>query len=326
MAERERVVRISHHAAQRTFLDRRVACLQHRLDQPRLGVSGNGGHELRDPASFGREACDARYHGIANRAGYLPGRRGEEFRQVEGIAAGRGIQAGSRAPECLRELGYRRLRQCCQRQPFHGLTRQKSDRNLQRMPRVNLIGAVGGDQQRARAADAAAEILHEVEGGVICPMHVFHDQHDRLAGTLEHIDRSCENPLAVGALRHRLEQRTAHLATDIGERPERLRRGQRIARAPQHAYGIATPAYELADHRGLADAGLAGDQHHATFAGRAYLVPACQLCELLIAFEQQHRDCLVTWMSSVFLRRWLLWVRYSQKIGRCTDVGRWRAP
>ena len=50
---------------------------------------------------------------------------------------------------------------------------------------------------------------------------------------------------------------------DVEQRPERPRRVQRVARAPQDA----TTVGEGADERGLADAGLAADQDQP--AGRA---------------------------------------------------------
>src|SRR5689334_17590429 len=59
----------------------------------------------------------------------------------------------------------------------------------------------------------------------------------------------------------RLGCRTDPEACGVRERAERARREQLVARSPQHPCVLA--GAERADQRRLADAGLAGDQHHA---------------------------------------------------------------
>ena len=137
-------------------------------------------------------------------------------------------------------------------------------------------------------------------------MHVLDHHHHRLAGPPELIDRGGEYAVAVRAVRHRLEQCAANLAADIGERSQRLRRGQWIARPPQDANARATPTRELPDDCGLADAGLTGDQHHAAALAFARLLPASQLRELSITFEKQHDDRLLASVSNAFPAQRLL--------------------
>jgi len=157
-------------------------------------------------------------------------------------------------------------------------------------------------------------------------MHVLDNQHHGLPGPLELIDRGGEYAVAVRALRHRLKQCAANLAADIGQRSQRLRRGQRIARAPKQANASATPAHELPDEGGLADPSLTGNQHDAAATGLARLLPARQLRELSLTLEKRHDDCLLTGMSDVFPARRLLWVRRGTKMGYGTHGSRSGAP
>ena len=157
------------------------------------------------------------------------------------------------------------------------------------MTGVNLVTAVSHDQHGARARDAPPEILHQVERGVVRPVHVLDDEDEGLPGTLELIDHGGEDALAVRALGHGVEQCTACLAAHVAQWPERLRRRERIARAPQYADRRAAAPDELTDDRRLADARFAGHERDAPAAGRSGILPARQQRQLFVPLEKQHQ-------------------------------------
>src|SRR5689334_10132739 len=94
-------------------------------------------------------------------------------------------------------------------------------------------------------------------------MHVFDDQNDALAGTLEFIEHRREDALATRARGECSEQRAADLTAHIAQRPERLRCRERIACTPERTRLRAAQTNELAHECRLADARLAGDEHDA---------------------------------------------------------------
>jgi len=124
-------------------------------------------------------------------------------------------------------------------------------------------------------------------------MHVLDDEHDAWATTtLELVEHCRKNPLAARAVCEGIQQHATHLATHVAQRSERLRRGERIAGAPQKPGGRPAPASELAHECGLADPGLARDECYAAAAGGGVIVPSRKHRKLLVSLEEQHRGTL----------------------------------
>ena len=59
-----------------------------------------------------------------------------------------------------------------------------AERAAERMPPVELVVAVGRDDERGERLDAARDDAQHVEGRLVRPVHVF-DQHDRGRGSLQ---------------------------------------------------------------------------------------------------------------------------------------------
>ena len=72
---------------------------------------------------------------------------------------------------------------------------------------VQLVVAVGQDDQRRRAANPPAEIFEQIERRRIGPVHVLEDEHGRLLAALQLVQESAEDREPVGCGLHQLQQR-----------------------------------------------------------------------------------------------------------------------
>ena len=95
-------------------------------------------------------------------------------------------------------------------------------------------------------------------------MDVFDD--DYAWSTLQFGQRRAEEHVASGRRGQHVLERATDLLGNIVKWPERARRQQRVAAAPQDAKPGRLLAHEMVDQGGLADARLASHQGNATFA------------------------------------------------------------
>ena len=120
--------------------------------------------------------------------------------------------------------------------------------------------AIAHQQRRRKRFDAATEKPQHVERRVVSPMHVLeHQDRRRTRLQLSHQRRGdLERPRA------RLDELLELAAGgrgDVDERPERPRREQSVARAPEEPGAGRRVVAEAPQQRGLADAGLPADEH-----------------------------------------------------------------
>ena len=87
------------------------------------------------------------------------------------------------------------------------------------MAAVQLVVAVGQDDQRRRAANPPAQIFEQIERRRIGPVHVLEDEHGRLLGALQLMQESGEDREPVSCRSHQLQQLAIRLKRDIVERP-----------------------------------------------------------------------------------------------------------
>jgi hypothetical protein len=171
--------------------------------------------------------------------------------------------------------------------------------------KLDLVAAVGQQQRAGRAPDTAADDGQRVERRLVGPVQVLHHEHGRVAA-VELVEQRAEHRLARCVGGQRVGELAARLPGDVVDRPQRTRREQRVAGAPQEAR--AAGARDALCQRGLADPGLAGDQHDAAVAGP-------RLCQHLlkrpdggITLQQLHRPTSVghrtgTWpLSGHYMR------------------------
>jgi hypothetical protein len=120
-------------------------------------------------------------------------------------------------------------------------------------------------------------------------VHVLDDD-DRLAGRTELGDQRVEHRLDGFARRRGVAQPSADGGADVGERAQRTRRPQPVARARQDTRAVHEAVAELADEVALADPRVAGDEDEAPFAacgGRERLLERRQR----VAALEERCDC-----------------------------------
>jgi len=96
---------------------------------------------------------------------------------------------------------------------------------------VQLIVAVGQDDQCRCAADPPAEMFEQIERRCIGPVNLLKHEHGRLLATLQLVQESTEDRGPVGCGSHQLQQSALCLKRDVVQRAQRLRREQRVAAA-----------------------------------------------------------------------------------------------
>ena len=142
-----------------------------------------------------------------------------------------------------------------------------------------LLRTARDDQAAPGAGQPAAQQRHEVQRGVVGPVQVLDDERAGIAAQLvEHGGQQ--------VLPGRLERRRhppADLTRDVMQRTHRPRRDQRVAGAPQHPPALRHGRHE----RGLADPGLARDDHHPP-ADAGLLDRRLQRLALAVTLEKLH--------------------------------------
>jgi hypothetical protein len=205
---------------------------------------------------------DAGEDGVAHRRGQLDAAGGERLGHEERVAGGPAMQRGGIDAVRRGQLGHRRERQRQQPQAVgRPLARQLTQRHAQRVPTVQLVVAVAGDQQRRDARDPPAAQPQHVERRLVGPVHVLEHDDRRPAQLAQerrgHDVRRC-------ALRHRRGELAAGDRADVLQGTQRGEREERVALTPQDLR-VAVLA-EAAQQGGLADARLAGHEHQPAAA------------------------------------------------------------
>src|SRR5258706_9618511 len=87
------------------------------------------------------------------------------------------------------------------------------------MTRPDLVIPEGHRQHGVRAVDAAAQVLEQIERGLVCPVQVF--KYDQGRSPLERVERGREDQIAVCAGGNGRQQLALRLERDVMERCER---------------------------------------------------------------------------------------------------------
>ncbi len=274
-------------ARRRSPTRRPVAAATSGADRPgsrrgrrRRARSGRRSSRRRDPGQ----------HGVAGRRGHL-GRRCSPSTSTRknGLppvsrcsSSGRYVVPSARRRTPAADSGGRSIRRV-QRWPVSSPSATRSG-----VGGRQRVVAEGDDQQHRQVAQPAPQEAEQVEGRVVGPLHVLDDQHGQAVGVAEPAAGRRRTPSSRGSAgADRVEQGAADLAGDVVQRRERSRREQAVAGAPGPG-GVAELVLELLDEGGLADAGLAGDQHQAPGTAARLVGVLAQRGELRLPFEQGH--------------------------------------
>ena len=147
---------------------------------------------------------------------------------------------------------------------------------------VDLVVPVGGDHEALRSVDSAAQHAQRVEGRLVGPVDVLDHAHRRTGQLRQERPR---DRTRLGSLGEHGGESTSRLRREVDERAERRRRREVLARPPQD--GQARPRLERAYEGGLADPGLAADEHEPP-SGVSRRVEHVQ--QLVSLEERRHAD------------------------------------
>ena len=248
------------HARRETRVEPGRLSAEQRLEQPQLGARGLDRDGVEQRAGVVVQPRRARQHRIAHGLGDLSPARGQGLAHEERVAGRAAVQ--------LRRIDLGRSREQRdgvetergQHDALDGRHGQLAERHAQRMRPMQLVVAVRRDQQHGKRIDAAREQAEHVQRGPVSPVQVL--EHDDRRPAAQLLGQGCDDRPGRRTLGHDRRELASGLVGDVDERPEDAGRVQRVARAREDA----DPAHATAERlhqRGLADAGLTGDEHQA---------------------------------------------------------------
>jgi hypothetical protein len=260
------------------------------LQEPELGLRRHDRDRFEEHGSGGAEPRGAGEHRVPDRLRDPLRAGGERFDDEERVAGGLAVELVGVDAVRLGELRDRPRRE---REELHPPDRparcQLSEHDPERMRTVQLVVAVAGHDQGRHRLHPAGEQPQDVERRLVRPVHVFEDEHGR--DPRAQLPRERRHHL----VRHRttLDDRLELAAGPLGdgdERPERARREERFAGAPEDPRRSAVLFAEPPHERRLADARLAADQQDMpTRAALDCLQAIDEHRQLSGAFEQDTR-------------------------------------
>jgi len=207
----------------------------------------------------GRHVARPRLHGLAD---------------VKRVAAGQPVQRGGVEAASAGQHRHRFRRQRREADaPDAPIGGQVAEGQAEQVRRAQTFVPVGGQQQDRHVPDPPAEETQQVDGGLVGPVDVLHDQHVQLARLADLSQQRAEQLLARGLGAAQLQQLAAEPTGDVVERAERPRGEQAVAGSPVPG-GLGQVVFCPLDQCRLADARLAGDEHQPA-------IPAPRLLRVL---------------------------------------------
>ena len=230
------------------------------------------------------------------------------------VVGGAGAEDAGQLGRDLAAAEPRQLQPLDGAQPF-----EFGEEGAQRVAAVQVVGAVGGDQQHPRAVQGAHQEGEQFPGGAVGPVQVLDGEHEGTfrAEPFEHPRGVLEQPgpavlvvgfavrlaelgeqpgqVALAAGGRGLElgaQRAVQSAQRGGQRRVRQALGADLQTAAERGdrSPVAGPLQELLQQPGLADAGLAADQHGLRAAGARAAQRVGQFGDLAAAADEDGTD------------------------------------
>ena len=283
--------------------------------------------DAQDGLRAGGEPLDPQHQRVAHRLRQVPlragARRGQQLLGEERVAVGAlqqppgQLALGRRAEDPGELLGQLGRAEALQLDPLDAAgTLLRGQERAQRMAPVQLVAAIGGDQQQRLAAQVADQEREQVAGRAVGPVQVLDgdDQRRELAQPRERAEQQLEQPPLLRrpapcpqapsspgcrcASAGRAGPSTASSASPSSSCPSPRSTpatgasgsspvAELDAGAREHAGAAgARPLGELGQQAGLADAGLAGDEHRARRPAAGRRERGLERAELLRAADE----------------------------------------
>ena len=179
-----------------------------------------------------------------------------------------------------------------------GFADQQGDEGGERMVPIHPLRAVGGDQEERERGSLARQVAEEVEGAAIGPVEVLEDDDDGSLGrrreALPHLGEErvaaagVAGPVGGGQRRGQRRQSVTGRATgQLSPRAVRRGGGQVVAATCENQGAAGRRFARNRPHqRGLADPGLARDEHKAAAARRRAVETGLQARQLPRAADE----------------------------------------
>ncbi len=151
-------------------------------------------------------------------------------------------------------------------------SRKVAEHGAEPMILIELVVAVGDQDQAARRVHASAEETERVERCLVRPVSVL-DHHHR--GQRKLVEQRRVPLVPVPALERSCNRRLAR--RHVVERPKRAGRRERVTRPPEHAHAAGKIGAEGAHEARLAHAGLPADEDDPARAGARLVQQGAEL-------------------------------------------------
>ena len=234
-----------------------------RVEQPQLRVGLGHGDRAEQRRGRRAQARGAGQDRVADRRRDVAIATGQHLGQEERVARRPAVELPRVDAVRLGELRdgiEREPRQLAAGDPLR--RGQLAEHDPQGVAKLELVVAIGGDDQRRRRVHLAREESQDVEGRLVGPVQVLEDEHGRRAAR-ELAQQGGRDLVRVRPTRGHACQLAAGVLGDVEQRTQGARREQRVARPPQDPRRLPVAVREAAHERRLPGAGLAGHEHHA---------------------------------------------------------------
>jgi hypothetical protein len=136
-----------------------------------------------------------------------------------------------------------------------------------------------------RLLDAAAQVTHEIEGGLVGPMDIFNGQQRKRTAFADVREHRAKDDIARRVFGQKLIERRI---VEIEEWPERARCREGVTVANDDASAGLDIVAERSQQDRLADAGLAAEQHQAAMPNTGLREKPLQLLPDVVSLEKFH--------------------------------------
>src|SRR5215471_14650735 len=170
---------------------------------------------------------------------------------------------------------------------------------VKRVLAVQLVVAVGQDQDGRQVGDPPDEVTQRVKRRVVGPVNVLNNQNCRMLSPVQFRAQGGEHPVAVTAVCHRVAELGSYAAHQVAERAQGPRSRQIVAVADKHpALGGQVRAQSL-DQAGLADPRLTNDQRNGPMpaGGRPHGTSEHRQLGLALHNPPSHTAIVKGWQS-----------------------------
>jgi len=290
MAERDHAIAMLYDPDRQALLEGFLRLLTADLvEQRRLDSRPQDRGRVEQAARVGGEPGGAGEDRVADGRRWSGASGGENLGDEEGVAAG---HVEERTGVDLVPPGHARDR--LPRQAGEGQatdargTRQIADDDAERVAGAEFVVPVGHDEQRREVLDAAAEEAKKVEAGFVGPVGVLRDEQRGLPRPLEGGEDLGVEVLSrgLGALQQVGGQTQG--GSDVDQRSERARRGERVEGGHRDVGLIPHVPRESPDEGRLADPGLAADEDETAVADRDVPKVSREGVQLFTTLDQVH--------------------------------------